>query len=691
MKKALITGITGQDGSYLAEFLLSKGYEVHGMIRRASTFNTSRIDHIYKDPHLAGVRLHLHYGDLSDSGQLTNIIYNIKPDEIYHLGAQSHVRVSFDIPEYTGDITALGTTRILEAVRRSGIKCKFYQASSSEMYGDTPAPQNEDTPFRARSPYAAAKIYAYWMVRNYREGYNLFTCNGILFNHESVPKNSPLIVNINGKIDIIPIEDLFRAEKHRYEGILDEYKGALVWNGECWTKIIDGSCYRDAKKSLRLIQTREACYEATYEHICFDEENSEVKTKDFKVGDKVFRISFPESKGELKLDKRLSKFIGYLVGDGTIDDRGRIRLTGKDKQELIEIAHLVIEQFGWTYRLSTYGPGKFDNCKEDIWQLDINNDIYFGLWLRSYIYTKHSQKKKVPIFILNSDIETKRAFFDGYYLADGRNAGNERYKYKGFTTKSATLCLGLISIFRSFSEQTIKCKCEYKDGRRYYYVQFGTRNPSNKGKHLRKDLNEVIKVVDTVSPDGWFFDIQTESQSFATGPNLFKIHNSPRRGETFVTRKITRGVARIIAGKDKKLYLGNLEAKRDWGYAPDYVEAMWLMLQQDKPNDYVIGTGETHSVKEFLEEVFNYVGLDWKEYVEIDPRYFRPTEVELLLADSSKARKELNWSPRINFKELVKIMVDSDMELIGLESPGEGKRILKQKGIGWTENHLTIG
>jgi len=330
MKKALITGITGQDGSYLAEFLLSKGYEVHGIIRRASTFNTSRIDHIYKDPHLRGVRLHLHYGDLSDSGQLTNLIYNIKPDEIYHLGAQSHVRVSFDIPEYTGDITGLGTTRILEAVRRSGIKCKFYQASSSEMYGDAPAPQNEDTPFRPRSPYAAAKVYAYWMANNYREGYNLFACNGILFNHES-----------------------------------------------------------------------------------------------------------------------------------------------------------------------------------------------------------------------------------------------------------------------------------------------------------------------------------------------------PRRGETFVTRKITRGLSRIIAGKDKKLYL--------------------LMLQQDKPCDYVIGTGETHSVKEFLEEVFRYAGLDWKEYVEIDPRYFRPTEVELLLADSSKARKELGWSPRIAFKELVKIMVDSDLELAGLDSPGEGKKILKQKGIGWTENHLTVG
>ncbi|MDI3545090.1 MAG: GDPmannose 4,6-dehydratase [Rikenellaceae bacterium] len=185
MKRALITGITGQDGSYLAEFLLSKGYEVHGIIRRASTFNTQRIDHIYVDPHTPGARLFLHYGDLSDAGQLTNIIYNIKPDEIYHLGAQSHVRVSFDIPEYTGDITALGTTRILEAIRRSGVKTKFYQASSSEMFGASPPPQNEKTPFYPRSPYAAAKVYAYWMTVNYREAYKLFACNGILFNHES--------------------------------------------------------------------------------------------------------------------------------------------------------------------------------------------------------------------------------------------------------------------------------------------------------------------------------------------------------------------------------------------------------------------------------------------------------------------------------------------------------------------------
>ena len=327
-KKALVTGITGQDGSYLAELLLAKGYEVHGIIRRASSFNTSRIDHLYRDPHEAATRLFLHYGDLSDGTQLTNLIYDIIPDEIYNLGAQSHVRISFDMPEYTGDIVALGTIRLLESLRRSGSKAKFYQASSSEMFGAAAPPQSESTPLQPRSPYAVAKVYSYWMTRTYCEGYGIFACNGILFNHES-----------------------------------------------------------------------------------------------------------------------------------------------------------------------------------------------------------------------------------------------------------------------------------------------------------------------------------------------------PRRGETFVTRKITRALAQILAGQQHYLYLGNLEAMRDWGYAPEYVEAMWLMLQQDKPVDYVIGTGQSHSVKEFLEAAFSYVNLDWHKYVNIDPRYYRPAEVELLLADPAKAKRELGWQAKVGFKELVRLMVDADLEAAGLEPP----------------------
>jgi GDPmannose 4,6-dehydratase len=339
-KRAFITGITGQDGSYLAELLLDKGYEVHGLIRRASTFNTDRIDHLFVDPHEPDARLRLHYGDLSDSSQLTHLMYEVQPDEVYHLGSQSHVRVSFDMPEYTGDITGLGTMRLLEAVRRSGVNARFYQASSSEMFGDAPPPQSESTSLRPRSPYAVAKCYAYWMAASYREGYNLFACNGILFNHES-----------------------------------------------------------------------------------------------------------------------------------------------------------------------------------------------------------------------------------------------------------------------------------------------------------------------------------------------------PRRGETFVTRKITRAIAEILAGRQQYLHLGNLDARRDWGFAPEYAQAMWMMLQQDHADDYVIGTGQCHSVREFLDEAFGYTGLDPEQHVRVDPRYFRPTEVEVLLADAAKARERLGWSPRVTFPELVRIMVDADVEAAGITPIGEGKMILERLGL----------
>jgi GDPmannose 4,6-dehydratase len=323
VKKALITGITGQDGSYLAELLLEKGYEVHGMIRRSSSFNTGRIDHIYQDPHIKGCRLFLHYGDLNDSSSLNLLLKKIRPDEVYNLGAQSHVRVSFDVPEYTAEVTGVGSVRLFEAVREMGLTdTRIYQASSSEMFGASPPPQNEATPFYPRSPYGCAKVYSYWIGVNYREAYGLHISNGILFNHES-----------------------------------------------------------------------------------------------------------------------------------------------------------------------------------------------------------------------------------------------------------------------------------------------------------------------------------------------------PRRGETFVTRKVTRAVSRIKLGLQRKLFLGNLDAKRDWGYAKDYVEAMWLMLQQSKPDDYVIATGESHSVRELCELAFGHVGLDYREFVDIDPRYYRPTEVDFLLGDPSKATKQLGWKPKTTFSELVRLMMDTDMEL----------------------------
>ncbi len=328
MQKALITGVTGQDGSYLAEFLLSKGYEVHGLIRRSSSLNTNRIDHLYADPHRPETRFFIHYIDLTDSSALARLVSKIRPDEIYHLGAQSHVRVSFDLPEYTGNVSGLGTVRLLEAIRETGVNCRFYQASSSEMFGNAvERPQRETTPFRPRSPYGAAKVFAYWMTVNYRESYGVYACNGILFNHES-----------------------------------------------------------------------------------------------------------------------------------------------------------------------------------------------------------------------------------------------------------------------------------------------------------------------------------------------------PRRGETFVTRKITRGIADLMAGKIDKIYLGNLDAQRDWGYAPEYVAAMWRMLQQDVSDDYVLATGESHSVREFVTEAFRLVGItDWQRSIGIDPEHFRPSEVDLLQGDASKAKRQLGWEPQVRFHELVRIMVEADLKAAGLE------------------------
>ncbi|MGA1847605.1 GDP-mannose 4,6-dehydratase [Deferribacter abyssi] len=711
-KVALITGITGQDGAYLAEFLLSKGYEVHGIKRRSSLFNTERIDHLYQDPHEENVNFFLHYGDLTDSLNLTRLIQKIQPDEIYNLAAQSHVAVSFEQPEYTANADGIGTLRILEAVRLLGLKdkTKIYQASTSELYGKVQEiPQNEKTPFYPRSPYGVAKLYAYWITVNYREAYGMFACNGILFNHESVPKNSPLIIKKDGLIDILPIEDLFKTEKHRYEGMLKEYEGCEVWNGEEWTKIVAGTCYQDKNKKMKLIQTRESSYEATYEHISFLEDNSEIETKDIKIGDKVFRVKYPESIDILSVDKDLAKFLGFVVGDGYIGEDGRIRLTGSNKELLIEIANIISNIFGWSYRVSNYGAGGFETSIKDIYHIDINNDRNFGLWLRKNIYTKHSSEKRVPKFILNAKKEIKKAFFDGYYLADGRKEGHEKYEYKGFTTKSATLCLGLMTIFKSFSNRVVKVKTEYKNKKRYYYVQFRSENSNGKGEHLKKELNEVIKVIDTESEDGWFFDIQTESGTFATGPNLFKVHNSPIRGETFVTRKITRAATRILLGLDKKLYLGNLNAKRDWGHAKDYVEGMWLILQQDEPDDYVLATGKTTEVREFVRMAFAELGLEiefkgkginekgsivnveseilnsklervnadkniiqnlkskiqnliGKVVVEVDPRYFRPAEVDILIGDATKAREKLGWQPKHTLEDLVKDMIISDLE-----------------------------
>ena len=676
MKKAIITGITGQDGAYLSQLLLEKGYEVYGTYRRTSSVNFWRIEElgIEKNPNF-----HLVEYDLTDQANTIHMLQKIKPDEIYNLAAQSFVGVSFEQPLATAHITGLGCVHLLEAIRIVNPKIKFYQASTSEMFGKVQEiPQKETTPFWPRSPYGAAKMYAHWMVVNYRESYDMFASSGILFNHESIPKNSPLIIKREDKIDILPIEDMFKVPKHRYEGILKKYKDSLVWNGEDWTQIIAGCAYQDKDKKMKLIQTRESSYEATDDHVYFDENNKEVQTKEIKVGDNSFKIKFPEESINLKTDLDLAKFIGFVVGDGSIDERGRIRLIGSDKSLLESIAELIIAQFGWSYRVNSYGAGGFEGSQKDIWQLDINNDTNFGLWLYKNIYTHHSNEKRVPSFILNANAKVKQSFFDGYYLADGRKNGHEKYYYKGFTTNSATLCLGLSYIFRSFSKQVVKIKSEYRDKKRYYYAQFRTDDNTNKGDHLEQKLNEVIKITETDSEDGWFFDIQTESKTFATGPNLFKIHNSPLRGREFVTRKITDSVAKIKLGKLDCIELGNMDAKRDWGFAKDYVEGMYLMLQADKADTFVLATNRTESVRDFVTMAFKAVDIELefrgkgkdevainkatgKIVVKVNPKFYRPAEVDLLIGDPQKAKNILGWKPKCTLEELCAMMVKDDL------------------------------
>ncbi len=342
MEKAFITGITGQDGSYLAEFLLKKGYQVHGMVRRVALEDPEhrlcRIRHIMN-------KLVLHSASLESYASMFNVIDKVKPDECYHLAAQSFVSYSFEDEFSTINTNINGTHFMLSAIKEKAPKCRFYFAGSSEMFGHAKeTPQNEDTPFYPRSPYGISKVAGFDLTRNYREAYGLFAVSGILFNHESLPKNSPVIIKKNGLIDILPIEELFhKGEKHLYEGIKDEYIKQLIWNGEEWTKIINGTAYIDKKRKLNFIQTREAAIELTDGHCLFDEDNREIKAEDIKIKDRLYKAAFPKEKNKLNAtDSDLAYFIGYMAGDGHIDERGRIRITGTDRKEIFLIRVLAV-------------------------------------------------------------------------------------------------------------------------------------------------------------------------------------------------------------------------------------------------------------------------------------------------------------------------------------------------------------
>jgi GDPmannose 4,6-dehydratase len=681
-KIAIVSGCTGQDGSWLAELLLEKGYRVIGLMRRASTPNDYRLKVLNKVEEQMPDRFMCEYWDLIDDASIRNVIKKYQPTHFFNTAAMSHVAISFPTPIATAEYNAVGVLRILEAIREIKPDCHFLQCSSSEMFGLTPPPQDELTRFMPSSPYGAAKVYAYHITRIYREAYGMFTCNTICFNHEgSIPKNSALLLkDSKGLIDIKPIEDLFRTDKHKYEGILDEYYDYNIWDGENWTEILDGHCYKNNDKPMKLISTRDGSYEATHNHILFLEDGKELPTEDLSVGMKLFKTNYPVEKEVLLMEKDMAYLLGFIAGDGYISKSGKIRLIGTNKEEISKVAEILVKRFGWGYRISKQLSGfkeTHPNSK-DVFSIDFNNNTNYGLWLRSLLYTDRSNEKRVPKIILNADKETIKSFFDGYYLADGRKKGNEAYEYKGFTTASQTLCLGLNYIFKKISKQTIKVKTEYRKGKIYYYTQFGTPNKKGKcGNNLMKDLNEIINIIATRNNDGWFYDIGTDSKAFATGPNLIKIHNS-RRGVNFVTRKVTRNLAKIVKGDINKFQLGNLDALRDWGSSKDYVKAMEMIINHDKADDFVVATRETHSIKEFLEEAFNLLGLKWEDYIEISDKFKRPLEVPALLGEPKKFEDTFKWSPPTKFKELVYEMLDNDLKEIGINGIEEAKEIISK-------------
>jgi GDPmannose 4,6-dehydratase len=659
-RTALITGITGQDGSYLAEFLLEKGYDVHGLVRRSSSFNTWRIDHIRE-------RITLHYGDLVDQNSLGRTLEAISPSEVYNLAAQSHVKVSFDMPEYTTDVTALGVLRLLDAIRELGLATRVYQAGSSEMFGLVQeTPQTERTPFHPRSPYGVAKVFGHWTAVNYRESYGLHVSNGILFNHECVTAETPVIVRKDGLIDILPIEEVVPHRTDPRHGVKYTTVPAVtfeVWDRSGWTEVrLLTATWNDPRrpdfKTVRRVAARGACFAATDDHVAFAAGAREAPVRDLTIGSRLELIELPPAVEAVDMTADEAWLLGALAAEGYVSEH---------KARFISCDPELIERVERTWRRVTGGRTRAWRGRsgfeggEAATQLDLVGSRSYRAWLRDQLYTKRG-RKRVPFRILNATKPARIEFLEGYNAGDGLAAGHGRYVFKSFKTNSAVLAQGLWWLADvTLGQRTILC-VEQREDRVYYQINLNSPNPhGGKGVHLQRPLDEIVKIDEPREP-GWLFDVETASGTFHAGIGLGWIHNSPRRGENFVTRKITMGVAAIKKGLARQLRLGNLDAKRDWGYARDYVEAMWLMLQQERPDDYVVATGQTRSVREFLEEAFSYAGLKWRDYVVIDTKYLRPAEVDLLLGDASKAEAALGWKPRVSFSELVRLMVDADME-----------------------------
>ncbi len=666
IKTALITGVTGQDGSYLAEFLLEKGYRVVGMVRRSSTVNFDRIAHLQELENMEIVQ-----GDLLDQLSLIDILSEWQPSEVYNLAAQSFVPTSWRQPVLTGEFTALGVTRVLDAIRIVNPKIRFYQASSSEMFGKVQeVPQKETTPFYPRSPYGVAKVYGHWITVNYRESYDLFACSGILFNHECVTAETPVFLKQNDLIDLLPIEDVVphRTEPDatpRYTTIPKD--NLEVWDAQGWVGITCMTANwngfeRKPNKPVQRIAARGSVFQATNDHVVFvthQNETVERPTGEIKCGDNLALISLPQPTNQISMTEDEAWLLGILASEGYVSNTGKVRVVNQDLTLLDKVAECWKKVCGGSS--SRYeAPSGFEGGKP-VTQLNLIGARGYGRYLHEDLYTR-SGDKRIPKRILNANEAARYAFLRGFNIGDGLKSTPCTYEFQGFKTASAVMAAGLYWLAQTTLNQRVIICLQPQNDKIYYQLNLNSPNvPGEKGQHLRRPLEEVVKV-ETVDYRGWLFDLATSSGTFHAGIGQGWIHNSPRRGLEFVTHKVTHAAVRIKLGLQKELHLGNLEARRDWGFAGDYVKAMVLMLQQDEPDDYVIATGETHSVRELCQVAFDYMGLNWENYVVSDEKFYRPAEVDLLIGDPSKAHAKLGWKPTVNFKELIEMMAKADLE-----------------------------
>jgi GDPmannose 4,6-dehydratase len=655
-RRALITGITGQDGSYLAELLLEKGYEVFGMTRRASTENVERIAHLMD-------KIRLVQGDLLDPHSLVSALRTAEPHEVYNLAAQSFIPTSWNQPVLTAEFTGVGVTRVLEAIRTVDPNIRFYQASSSEMFGKVrEVPQTEETPFYPRSPYGVAKTYGHYITVNYRESFGLYAVSGILFNHECVAAQTPLMIRRDGAMAVEAAADLMplRSKGPSVQTFLPDHV-LEVWDGDDWTEVRAVTATRrrrlDPDHRLISIEARGGVVQVTAHHRMLAEDGEELRAD--AVGDGgslALADEVPDSSDWTAVTPELAELLGLLVAEGYISEDGsKVRFTNNDWLLRVRVSELWSRVFLGEGR-EWDGISGWDADRE-VSAVNLQRAPGVGGWLRAQLYTP-SRHKRVPPVVLNGDGEARRAFLDGYYAGVGLNRG----KGASVKTDSAVLALGLCWLYH-LEGQPASVYAEHRASATYYQLNLASRvRVGATGQHLRRPAAEIRRVVEsTPDDDEWVFDLETVSGQFCAGVGRLILHNSPRRGLEFVTRKISDGVARIKLGLTDELVLGNLDAERDWGFAGEYVDAMWRMLQQDEPDDYVIATGVPHSIRNFADLAFAHAGLDPERHVKTDPEFLRPAEVDQLVGDASKAKRELEWEPRHTFQELVEMMVDADL------------------------------